>query len=106
MRRVLLSDLCLRPLVIASASVVLSGCFNNGPTDAEARAAYVAFPGGGGGTDNFETFKLSGCKEASGAPGYQCDFTFTFSGGDPRPRSGRFSKAGDKWVFTPNPGAR
>jgi hypothetical protein len=83
----------------------LAACFDSGPTEAEARAAYVAHPVSGG-VDNYEKFKLLGCKEAVGAPGYQCDLTYSFTGGAAHPDSGRFFKAGDKWVFAKDPARR
>jgi hypothetical protein len=95
----LLFRLRFSALAISTAAMPLAACFENGPTEAEARAAYVAFPGGGAGNDVYEEFKLAGCKEATGAPGYQCDFTYRLAIGPSHTGSGRFFKAGDKWVF-------
>lgn len=96
----------LRAIAVAAAVLPLAACFNSGPSDADARAAYVAFPGGGNGDDVFVTFKIAACKEAVGAPGHQCDFTYNLNGSPTRTGSGRFFKAGDKWVFEQTPRGR
>lgn len=93
--------LSLRALIVLGVAMSLAACFDKGPTEAEAREAYLDHPVSGGHDVNYTAFKLLGCKEAVGAPGYQCDMSYSIADGAVRPTSGRFFKAGDKWTFEP-----
>ena len=79
-------------------SFAVAACSKGGPSDDEARQAYVASPAGGGNDRAYSDFKVVGCKQ-SDKPGYQCDISFKFFASS-RTASGRFFKNGDTWVMT------
>jgi hypothetical protein len=85
-------------LAVVAFSLALSACSKGGPSDDEARQAYVASPAGGGNAHPYSDFKVVQCK-ASDKPGFQCDVAFKFFASS-RTASGRFFKNGDAWVMT------
>jgi hypothetical protein len=85
-------------LTVLVCAAALAGCSKGGPSDDEARQAYVASPAGGGNAKAYSEFKVVQCKQAD-KPGYQCDVAFKFFAFN-RTASGRFFKNGDAWVMT------
>jgi hypothetical protein len=97
-----LASCSYRTAVLLTACAVLlalPACSKDGPTDDEARLAYIASPAGGGHANPYSEFKVLQCKQATGKPGYQCDVAFKFLASS-RTASGRFFKNGDTWVMT------
>jgi hypothetical protein len=102
----------LRRLYAIGPSLVLAGCFSGGPSESDIKEAVRPMlasdyehiykrenPRGPKTLDDFvNATKLGGCKEASGSPGYRCDFSVLSPGsGDRVDLTFRFVKEDGRW---------